>query len=54
MSYHNKFNEPLNKNDSNKMDSDCSFNNSNFISKPIKSKRCTINENTIQLQYPFK
>lgn len=30
-----------------------SFSSHNFISKPIKSKTCTIDENIIQLQYPL-
>lgn len=29
------------------------FNSSDFISKPIKSKTCTIGENILQLQYPL-
>lgn len=29
------------------------FNSSDFISKPIKSKTCTIDENILQLQYPL-
>lgn len=29
------------------------FDNDDFVSKPIKSERCTIDENVIQLQYPF-
>lgn len=29
------------------------FNSNDFISKPIKSKKCTIDENIIQLQYPY-
>lgn len=29
------------------------FSSNNFISKPIKSKNCTIDENIIQLQYPL-
>lgn len=54
MSHHEEFNKPLNKNyNANQIDN-CSFNSSDFISKPIKSKRCTINENIVQLQYPFK
>lgn len=29
------------------------FNSSDFISKPIKSKTCTIDETIVQLQYPL-
>lgn len=29
------------------------FNSSDFISKPIKSATCTIDEETVQLQYPL-
>lgn len=30
-----------------------SFNSNDFISKPIKSKTCTVDENIVQLQYPL-
>lgn len=29
------------------------LNSSDFISKPVKSKTCTIDENIVQLQYPL-
>lgn len=29
------------------------FNSNDFISKPIKSNKCTIDESIIQLQYPL-
>lgn len=29
------------------------FNSDDFISKPIKSEECTIDENIIQFQYPL-
>lgn len=31
----------------------CMFTSDDFISKPIKSERCGIDENIIQLQYPL-
>lgn len=39
--------------DSNKIDENNSLSSHDFISKPIKSKTCTIDENIIQLQYPL-
>lgn len=30
-----------------------SFDNKDFVCKPIKSDRCTIDENVLQFQYPF-
>ena len=29
------------------------YKSSDFISKPIKSERCTMDENILQLQYPL-
>lgn len=29
------------------------FNSNDFVSKPVKSKLCTINENIMKLQYPL-
>lgn len=40
-------------NDSTKIDENNSFSSHDFISKPIMSKTCTIDENIIQLQYPL-
>jgi len=34
-------------------DQNCLLKSSDFISKPIKSVRCTMDENILQLQYPL-
>lgn len=31
----------------------CVFNSDKFVSKPVKSERCRIDENILQLQYPL-
>lgn len=39
--------------DRNTVNENTSLSSNDFISKPIKSKTCTIDENIIQLQYPL-
>jgi len=52
MYYHEEYNEHITEeavnNDQNRL-----LKSSDFISKPIKSVRCTIDENILQLQYPL-
>lgn len=55
---HEKFEESRTKKLFNDCDSDqtyanCLFNSSDFISIPIKSKTCTIDETIVQFQYPL-
>lgn len=40
-------------NDNNQSNVNNLYSSDNFISKPIKSKNCTIDKNIIQLQYPL-
>lgn len=52
MFYHEEYNEHITKETVNN-DQNCLLKSSDFISKPIKSVRCTIDENILQLQYPL-
>jgi len=52
MFYHKEYNEHITEEAINN-DRDCLFKSSDFISKPIRSVRCTMDENILQLQYPL-
>jgi len=52
MFYHEEYNEHIIEEAVNN-DQDRLLKSSDFISKPIKSVRCTIDENILQLQYPL-
>lgn len=52
MLYHEEYNECITEEAVNN-DQNVLLKSSDFISKPIKSVRCTIDENILQLQYPL-
>jgi len=49
---HEEYNEHITEEAINN-DRDCLLKSSDFISKPIKSVSCTMDENILQLQYPL-